>query len=524
MRLQSIVLGAQRDHIPSHLPERKLGDRKNLPTPLQLIDVNGQSAHPFPLGAWPGDERLLHGCAAVCLKSLEEPLDVSSLRSAGQATASSAHVAEATAQRERFRRTRSAQIPPVQTLPNELLSEIFRHVLQNSPARGIRPHPHDPVVALTFVSRRWRLVASADRRLWTSIDASYSRTQPANLPTTRRIVSYSANFPLDLRLWLPTHTGALAEAHAVLCAQYRRWRRVDADVFRFGAFLEKQGAAGGMPMLEHLCVHNSHTEKEELAYVLPAPRLRSFALHSPLPFVCSAATPWGRLSAYSGPAVVGGASILHRLLNVETCELVGQVMDSARDEPVELPHLRALRVTHAAHLRLLVAPGLEVLEVPSETQSLTGIAAFLDRSRSASFLDHPGSTSFLDNSHCSTLREFRCGVDMLPKLPTILPLAPELRTLGVALDSGGGERLLRSLLACREALAMVEALDIRLTGNVKSGASLGALGDGLAGVSLPALRRVRVYGCHEEQAEEHISGLRVEYHRGHDDGALFMPF
>ncbi|KAL1685680.1 hypothetical protein GGG16DRAFT_27321, partial [Schizophyllum commune] len=476
-RAREDPVSAQRDHIPSHLPERKLGDRENLPTPLQLIDVNGQSAHPFPLGAWPGDERLLHGCAAVCHKSLKEPLDFSSLRSAGQATASSAHVAEVTAQRERFRRTRSAQIPPVQTLPNELLSEIFRHVLQNSPARGIRPHPHDPVVTLTFVSRRWRLVASADRRLWTSIDASYSRTQPANLPTTRRIVSYSANLPLDLRLWLPTHTGALAEAHAVLCAQYRRWRRVDADVFRFGAFLEKQGATGGMPMLEYLRVHDSHTEKEELAYVLPAPRLRSLALHSPLPFVCSGATPWGQLTAYSGLAVVDGASILHLLANAETCELVGPVMDDALSEPVELPRVRALRVTRAAHLRLLAAPNLEVLEVPNETQSLPAIAAFLDR------------------SHCNALREFRCGVDFLPKLSAILPLIPTLKTLGEALDPSDGGQFLASLRVCKEALSNVETIDIRLLGNAKAdagkykgGASLGALLNGLAGISLAALR------------------------------------
>ncbi|KAL1733397.1 hypothetical protein EV714DRAFT_234778 [Schizophyllum commune] len=448
---------------------------------------NPYNQHPTLLDACPGGERVPHGRTVIDHIALDNPVSVSTLRCPGGAAASSTHVVEVTAQHDCARRAPPAQITPIQALPNELLSEIFHHILQDSPAHGVRPHPHDPVVALTFVCCRWRAVASADRRIWTSIDASYSRTQPANPLTTRRIVSYSGNLPLDLRLWLPSHAGALADVHAVLCAQYRRWRRADADVFRFGAFLEKQGATGGMPMLEHLCVHNSHTEKEELAYVLPAPRLRSLALHSPLPFVCSEATPWARLTAYSGPAVVGGSSILHRLEMVETCELVGQVQDDALSEPVELPHLRALRVTHAAHLRLLVAPGLAVLEVPSEANSLPAIAAFLDRSR------------------CSSLREFRCGVDMMPKLPSILPLAPALRTLSVALDSLDGERhltqnserLLGSLSVCKEALAEVETIGIRLTGNLKGGAgkaeggaSLGALMDSLAGISLAALRDV----------------------------------
>ncbi|KAI5896094.1 uncharacterized protein SCHCODRAFT_02491071 [Schizophyllum commune H4-8] len=525
MRLQSIVLGAQRDHLSSHLPERKLGDRKDLPIPLQPIDVKGRYAHPFPLGAWPGDKRSLHGCAAICQKSLEGSLDVSDLRSAGRTTANSAHVAEVTAQRECFSRARPAQIAPIQTLPNELLSEIFRHVLQNSPARGVRPHPRDPVVILTAVCSRWRAVAAADRRLWTSIDASYSRTQPANPLTTRRIIAYSANLPLDLRLWLPSHTGALADAHAILCAHHRRWRCVDADVFRFGAFLEAHGATGGMPMLEHLCVHNSHTEKEELAYILPAPRLRSVALHSPFPFVCSYATPWGQLTAYSGPVVVDGVSVLHRLANVETCELVGQVVDDAHGEPIELPHLRALRVSHTAHLRLLVAPGLEVLEVPNEAQSLPAIASFLDRSRCSSSGD------------CSSLSELRCSVDMLPKLPSLLLLAPTLKTLGVSLDPSDGERLLSSIRACKEALAKAEGIEFRPTGksncgagnfkghagNTKVGASLEALLDGLADVSLAALQRVRVYGCDTERDEQHISGLQVEYHRARND-SVFMHY
>ncbi|KAL1751844.1 hypothetical protein FB107DRAFT_251214 [Schizophyllum commune] len=470
--------------VSSHLPERKLVDREDHSKPLQPVDVNGRYRHPILPDACPGGERVPHGRTVIDHIALDNPVSVSTLRCPGGAAASSTHVVEVTAQHDRARRAPPAQISPIQTLPNELISEIFHVILENSPARGIRPHPYDPVVALTFVCRRWRAVASADRRLWTSIDASYSRTQPANPLTTRRIVSYSANLPLDLRLWLPTHTGALAEAHAVLCAQYRRWCRVDADVFRFGAFLEKQGAVGGMPTLEHLCVHNSHTEKEEVAYVLPAPRLRSLALHSPLPFVCSVATPWGQLTAYSGPAVVDGASILNRLVNMETCVLVGPVMDNVQDEPFELPQLRALRVTHAAHLRLLIVPGLEVFEVPNEANSLPAIAAFLDRSRCTSL-------------GRSTLKEFRCGVDMLPKLPSILPLAPELRTLSVALDPMEGvvdlqgcEWLLGSLRARMEALAKVEVLDIRLTGNVKGGASLGALVDGLADVSLPALRRV----------------------------------
>ncbi|KAL1680132.1 hypothetical protein EV122DRAFT_250854 [Schizophyllum commune] len=434
--------------ISSHLPERKLVDPGDHSKPLQPVDVNGRYRHPILLDACPGEERVPHGRTVIDHIALDNPHDCA-------------------------RRAPPAQITPIQALPNELLSEIFHHILQDSPAHGVRPHPHDPVVALTFVCCRWRAVASADRRIWTSIDASYSRTQPANPLTTRRIVSYSGNLPLDLRLWLPSHAGALAEAHAVLCAQYHRWRRVDADVFRFGAFLEKQGATGGMPILEHLCVHNSHTEKEELAYVLPAPRLRSLALHSPLPFVCSEATPWGRLSAYSGPAVVVGSSILHRLASVvETCELVGQVQEDVQEEPVELPQLRALRVIHAAHLRLLVAPGLEVLEVSNEANSLPAIAAFLDR------------------SHCSSLSEFRCGVDMLSKLPAILPLAPGLKTLSMTLDPSEGERLLSSLRACREALAEVETVEIRLAGDLKRGASLDALMDGLADVALAALQRV----------------------------------
>ncbi|KAL1704703.1 hypothetical protein EV121DRAFT_291153 [Schizophyllum commune] len=504
MRLRSVTLGTLRDHISSHLPERKLVDREDHPKPLQPVDVNGRCGHPISLDACPGGtQRVRLGRKDIDHIAHDNPVNISTLQCPGDAptTSSSTHVAEVTAQRERFK---PARLAPVHLLPNELLSEIFHHILQNSPAHGVRPHPHDPVIALTFVCRRWRAVASADRRLWTSIDASYSRTQPANPLTTRRVVAYSGNLPLDVRLWLPTHTGALAEAHAVLCAQYRRWRRVDADVFRFGAFLEKQGATGGMPMLEHLCVHNSHTEKEEVAYVLPAPRLRSLALHSPLPFVCSEATPWGQLTAYSGPAVVSGASVLHRLVNVETCELVGPVADDEQSEHVELPHLRALRVTHAAHLRLLVAPGLAVLEVPSEANSLPAIAAFLDRSR------------------CSSLSEFRCGVDMLSKLPAILPLAPGLKTLSMTLDPSEGERLLSPLRACREALAEVETVDIRLAGDLKRGASLDALMDGLADVALAAPQRVRVYGCDVERDEKR-TGLQVEYHRCHND-SVFASF
>ncbi|KAL1746877.1 hypothetical protein HDZ31DRAFT_17443, partial [Schizophyllum fasciatum] len=378
------------------------------------LDIRARYAPSIPLAIWSSDGPILeHRKADIGRILLALSTDIATLR---RAKSLGAHPGNASAdlrlQLERFARHCLALTAPIRALPTELLSEIFRHVHAPRARRGVRPHARDPTVALTLVCRRWRAAAAADRQLWTRLDASYSRAEPAHPRVARRVLAYSRGLPLDVRLWLPAHGGALAGAHAALCAHCRRWRRVDADVFRFGAFLRAHGAAGGMPLLEHLRVRNSHTEAEELAYVLPAPRLRSLGLHSPCAFVCSAAAPWVQLVAYSGPAFVNGTCVLPLLGNVETCDLVGRVKGDELGEPVKLARLRALRVSDAAYLRLLITPFLEICETP----------------------DLPAVAAFLRRSSCTSLKELRCTADDMRGLPAILSLEPALRTLGFFLD------------------------------------------------------------------------------------------
>lgn len=408
-------------------------------------------------------------------------------------------------QLERFRLQCLALLAPIRALPSEILSEIFHHVKASSAANGVRPNARDVTVALTFVCRRWRAVAAADRRLWTCIDASYSRTQPAHPLITQRILAYSSDLPLDVRLWLPSHTGALADAHAALCSHHRRWRRVDADVFRFGAFLGRHGPAGGMPLLEHLLVHNSHTEEEELAHVLPAPRLRSLALHSPWPFLCAPTTPWTQLTAYSGPAVVDGLVVLPLLVNVETCDLLGRMEDAgdAWDEAVELPRLYALRVSDAAYLRSVAAPNLEVCAVPPDRRSFSSTVAFLERSR------------------CASLTELRCGPVDCAELHSIVTVAPRLKTLGVFLEAPGRIRSLAFIVECRKALAQIDTLDFYLRAPMKDpGAWRHKLLHAVKKGDMPCPARIRIFGVGYDEGvgSASSSGVRVEtYHDLHNE-------
>jgi hypothetical protein len=98
------------------------------------------------------------------------------------------------AEREMRRRFMLCRLFPIDSLPNEILTEIFRFASwsANHPCEGINQR-----LWLTWVCRRWRSAALADMTLWNAVWFRDS------WPFTRSLtwLDRAGTAPLDIRLW-----------------------------------------------------------------------------------------------------------------------------------------------------------------------------------------------------------------------------------------------------------------------------------------------------------------------------------
>ncbi|KAF7330062.1 F-box domain-containing protein [Mycena kentingensis (nom. inval.)] len=169
--------------------------------------------------------------------------------------------------------------PPIQRVPNEVLSEDFLDLVQQS---LMLDGGFCAALRVSHVCKRWRGVSLSTRRLWTSVPLK----QFANLEATKTLVQRSHPLPLSCTLARPL------EAHDLDDVLGSAWDRL-ADFFttQIAALHALNRLAAGAPfkLLRRLVVGplDIPDEKIPLALFANAPLLREAALtHTilPLPF------------------------------------------------------------------------------------------------------------------------------------------------------------------------------------------------------------------------------------------------
>ncbi|THH12570.1 hypothetical protein EW146_g7571, partial [Bondarzewia mesenterica] len=211
-------------------------------------------------------------------------------------------------------------VPSMQTLPPEVLSEIFLNcIIINAVTL-----PSRAPILLTRVNRLWRAVALSTPRLWSylylarSLGRTESSEARAHMPSDdgtkartyitalRTWLSLSKRTPLTLRFWVhdiyPTSgdEDLLAEYMRILCTHSARWQDVDIYIpFNFNNFITILNQCRSLPLLESFFFDNERAISEpiDITILESAPLLRRARVT--YPFLESWFVPWSQLTSLS---------------------------------------------------------------------------------------------------------------------------------------------------------------------------------------------------------------------------------
>ncbi|KAI0643456.1 hypothetical protein C8Q79DRAFT_181126 [Trametes meyenii] len=157
-------------------------------------------------------------------------------------------------------------VPPVNTLPVELLVEIFQWVQRPSPPWDMwqmlffnLPRWHQ---VLPAVCSHWRNVAYGCPALWSNIEAGLER---CGLPLLKAFLARSSPLPLDVRLDLPHDASPYLEALRPHIARFRSFI-IDRVLPENGELLRSLFDAP-MPLLENITIYCSQDDLNGLEEV-----------------------------------------------------------------------------------------------------------------------------------------------------------------------------------------------------------------------------------------------------------------
>ncbi|KAJ7659292.1 hypothetical protein DFH06DRAFT_439152 [Mycena polygramma] len=344
----------------------------------------------------------------------------------------SALLAEQTLARERIESYKY----PVLTLPNEIMSEIFMHLLPQYPlcpplTGNLSPH------LLLRVCRKWRDIALSTPILWRAI--LVEKTIPDCDPLRRRMtdnkMSVARGQASRVKSWLD-RSGRLPLSIQIveyefleedilraIVPHHARWEYVSLHNIRLNQLLPVEGPMSLLRQLEIRAPGNIST-----TMAFPAmPQLRTATLWNF--YYSPALLPWSQLTSLTliGKHPHECVSVLSHASNLRYCELAmfGGDWQPPTQPDISLPHLESLvlvpwsKIKHFPDRYLLcfLVPALRRLQVPELGLGSDPIATL---------------TSFISSSGCK-LEELRITGEPNPRaaylaaFPSIPNIAFDIR-------------------------------------------------------------------------------------------------
>ncbi|KAJ7684229.1 hypothetical protein DFH06DRAFT_1155067 [Mycena polygramma] len=285
---------------------------------------------------------------------------------------------------------------PVLTVPNELISEIFLHVLPIYPLAPPLAGPSSPTV-LSQICRRWREIALATPSLWRAIKLSgYDDPSPRQTETW---LSRSGRCPLSIRV-ANLGNSVPAAALAPLIPHCARWEHAILHL----SPSQIATIDAPLPLLRHLLLYVEPQDGLSIATFPHAPLLRSVVLDDAI--AANIILPWAQLSSLTLFSVFPSecTPVLQQTHNILHCKLHLVFEEGAPDEAdIRLPRLESLSLERGdpvtGYLETFIVPALRSLEIPDY---------FLGP-------DHIGTlTSFVSKSGCKLQKVHISGKLSLP--------------------------------------------------------------------------------------------------------------
>ncbi|KAJ7623933.1 hypothetical protein DFH06DRAFT_758418 [Mycena polygramma] len=319
-----------------------------------------------------------------------------------------------------------AYIYSVMTLPSELVSEIFMHVLP--------PHPDFPQLIgplsptpLTQICQTWREIALGTPALWSAI-SSFGHGDETELDIFELWLKRSRHCPLSIKLGTESFWPSNALVDVVI-PHRARWQYLEIDVEAKNLRIFD----GPMPLLRHLELVVEPGSGTGIS-LHGMPVLRTLVLHNI--DALEITFPWTQLTSLTLPAAHPSmcVPILVQTQNLVHCELSLTVylLDVAEPpQDIQLPCLESLTLIHDSgdpatdFLPTLVVPELRNLEIPESYLAPDPVGSL---------------TAFVSKSGCR-LEELRLtGIVSVPENSQSYRQAfPFLRTLsfnGKIIDNG----------------------------------------------------------------------------------------
>ncbi|KAK6978055.1 F-box domain-containing protein, partial [Favolaschia claudopus] len=299
-----------------------------------------------------------------------------------------AQIAALQAEQQRAQRRLDAYKYPVLTLANEIIVEIFRHVLPPYPEAPLHTKGKSFLYPITHVCRQWREIAIQTPVLWRAIDLPEPTHRGGRSIVAKMTATWlerSGNYPLSIH---GIHH-ALPHLLPTLTPSRARWEHLSLSVTNVAQFGEV--AADPMPLLRSLTLRFIESDRTAALASIQhsdSPLLRSVSLE-PYPgpaFIL----PWSHLTSLTLrrtfpddalPILRQSARLVHCTLHL----LHNPRSNGAwriRTEDIVLPRLETLifEATTASVnlgkpvLEMLDTPALLSLEVPERFISSASIA------------------------------------------------------------------------------------------------------------------------------------------------------
>ncbi|KAF8207692.1 hypothetical protein K438DRAFT_1755126 [Mycena galopus ATCC 62051] len=259
-------------------------------------------------------------------------------------------------------------IYPVLTLPPEIVSEIFIHIIPQYPCCPPLTGTLSPT-SLTHICRKWRAIALSTPALWRAIQLSLD-----SLPVEGQVHisdqwlkrSGSCRFSIQLDGYL----GRIANVLTSVFRHATRWECLKLEVSPY-QLRELEGS--NMPLLSHLDLRlheDSEVAVDAIAF-RDLPLLRSVTLND---IAASwVILPWDQLTSLVLNSVYlhECVPILQQTSNLAHCELHIFASDADTIHVIDLPCLQSLVLIHPGrrrdsgrYLESFIVPALRSLQIP----------------------------------------------------------------------------------------------------------------------------------------------------------------
>ncbi|KAJ7138719.1 hypothetical protein C8R43DRAFT_1131886 [Mycena crocata] len=325
---------------------------------------------------------------------------------------------------------------PVLTLPSEIISEIFIHVLDFSSLDAPCPAPTLAPMVLAQICRHWRQIALSLPSLWSTISLEVNRkTFKQWMIMARTLLQRSKSSPLSISLkYGMDHQGLFSlgarieEVFLELSQHFIRLQHLDFGVTLMSPVLE-QLMQSPMPRLTHLTLwmDRLYTGGSRPVLLLPetVPLLHSIELHH-FNTYSSLVLPWKQITTLTCVHIEYRhlSKLLQEVPALRHCQVIHMARGRAdRPQPIILPHLESFIFSlydpdenplyGIFALEKMILPALRVLQIP---ETFLAYPSFMDLhaliSRSKCNLQ---KLDIIDLTH--TTKELY--MDTFPEIPSI---------------------------------------------------------------------------------------------------------